>query len=212
MLEGVGAVAPPGVHHRRSPGQHVLALVVVRDDQIHADLPGEEGLLHARDAAVHGDDQGDAPVPEQPQGLPAQAVAVLHPAGDVFEAVRSPGAEVVHQQHGGGDAVHVVVPEHGDPLPLGQGPADPVHGLVHVLHQQGGVGKGPLPLQNQGALLRSGDPPCRQDRREQGGIPRSAQPVRSRLIEVSALPLNVFHGESLLSKAALPAKVQTAPK
>ena len=38
---------------------------------------------------------------------------------------------------GGGDAVHVVVAEHGDLLPPGHGESHPSGGLVHIRHQKG---------------------------------------------------------------------------
>ena len=201
MLEGVGAVRPPGVHHRRGVGQLVLALVVVGDHKVHADLPGVAGLLHAGDAAVHGDDQRHALVPQAPQGVPAQAVAVLDPPGDVLQAVRPPGAEVVHHKHGGGDAVHVVIAEYRHPLPGGQGPADALHRPVHVPHEQGGPEQPLLPLQEGGGLLRGGDAPGGQHGGEEGGIPRLPQPPGPGLVVFSAVPAGVAHGDLLLSWA-----------
>ena len=193
VLEGVGAVAAAGVHHRSGLGQDVLALVVVGDDQIQADLPGVAGLLHAGDAAVHGDHQAHPPVPEGAQGLPPQAVAVLHPAGDVLQTVRPPGAQVVHQQHRGGDAVHVVVAEDGHPLAAGDGPLDARHGPVHVLHQKGGVGEAALPLQKEGRLLRGAHAPGRQDGGEQAGVPRAAQAAGGCRVPVPHNPFLKFH-------------------
>jgi hypothetical protein len=135
---------------------------------------------------------------EGTQGLPAQAVAVLHPAGDVFQAVRSPGAEVVHQQHGGGDAVHVVVAEDGHPLAVRQGAADTGGGLVHVLHEIGGVAQLPLPVQEQGGLLRGGYAPCGEQGGQEGGVARSPEAPGSGLVVVPAGPSGIFHCSSLL--------------
>ena len=200
MLEGIGAVRPLGVHHRHGVGQGVLALVVVRDDQVQADFFGVAGLLHAGDTAVHGDDQGHALLPQGAQGILPQAVAVLDAAGDVFQAVPSAQPQVVHQQHGGGDAVHVVVSEHGHPLAGLQAPPDTGHGLVHVLHQEGRVGQLPLPLQEQGGLLRGLHVTGGQHGGEQAGISRRAQFSGGGLVVISAHPSGVFHGTSLRSQ------------
>ena len=79
-------------------------------------------------------------------GVPSQAVAILDAAGDIVHHVAAPGQEIVHQDHRGGDAVHVIVAENGDLFPAGQGAAHPLGGLVHVLHQKGGIGQVPVPL------------------------------------------------------------------
>ena len=81
MLEGIAAVGPVGVHHRGGMGQRLLALVVVGDDHIHAQRVGEVHLLHAGDAAVHGDQQAGALAVQVLDGITAQSVAILDAAG-----------------------------------------------------------------------------------------------------------------------------------
>ena len=146
VLEGIAAVGPVGVHHGAGRGQLLLALMVVRHHHVHAQGVGVSHLLHAGDAAVHRYQQAD-PLPVQGQdGVPSQAVAILDAAGDIVHHVAAPGQEIVHQDHRGGDAVHVIVAENGDLFPVGQGAAHPLGGLVHVLHQKGGIGQVPVPL------------------------------------------------------------------
>ena len=212
MLEGIGAVRPAGVHHRLGVGQHVLALVVVGDDQVQANFPAEAGFLNASDAAVHGNDKIHPLAAEAPQRVAAQAIAVLDAAGDILHTVGAPGAQIVHQEDRGGDAVHIVIPEHGDLLARCQGAVDPGHRLIHVLHQEGGVGQLPVPLQEGGGILRCGDAPGRQDGGEQAGIPGRAQAVRRGLVVVSAVPSGIFHRASLLSQSRRRSPGQTAPK
>ena len=50
---------------------------------------------------------------------------------------RPAGAEIIGQKAGGGDAVHVVIAEHGDGLAAGKRAVDARHGLVHVAHEEG---------------------------------------------------------------------------
>ena len=194
MLEWIGAVRPVGVHHRGGGRQLGLALVVVRHHHVHAQRGGEGHLLVAGDAAVHGDHQRGPLVAQGLDGVAAEAVAVLHPAGDIAQAPGAAAAQVVHQQHRGGDAVHVVVAEHGDGLPLVEGPLDPVHGLAHVPHQHGGQGQAPLPLQGLGGVLRRHHAPGRQHGGEQIGVSGGAQPLHIPLRRGADVPLFEFHG------------------
>ncbi len=140
---GIAAVGAVGVHHGHSLGEGVLAFVMVGDDQVDSQLPAQCRLLHGGDAAVHGDDELHALAGELPDGDGVQAVALLQTAGDVAAAVGALLSQVVRQQAGGGDAVHVVVAENGDFLPTAQGQSHPAGGQVHVRHpvgvRQGGV-------------------------------------------------------------------------
>ena len=196
VLEGVGAVAPAGVHHGHRLRQYLLALVVVGDDQVQSDLPREAGLLHAGDAAVDGDHQGHALVPEGPQCVPPQAVAVLDAAGDVLDAVRPLGAQVVDQEDGGGDAVHVVVAEDGHALPPLQGQTDAPDRLVHILHEEGGVLQMPLPDQEGPGFAGCLHAPGGHHGGEQAGVARRVEPLRRRLVKRRRVPLGVFHASS----------------
>src|SRR5699024_11593505 len=62
-------------------------------------------LLVAGDAAVHGDHQRGALVPQALDGVLGQAVALLDPAGDVPQAPGTAAFQIVQQQDRGGDAV-----------------------------------------------------------------------------------------------------------
>ena len=91
--------------------------MMVGDDHIQPDGGSEVHLLVAGDAAVHGDHQRGALVPQALDGLLGQAIALLDPAGNMPQAADAAAFEIVHQQNRGSDAVHVVVAEHGDGLP-----------------------------------------------------------------------------------------------
>ena len=83
--------------------------MVVGDDHVHAQGAGKVHLGGAGNAAVHGHQQPGPPVVEAADGLLPQAVAVLDAPGDIADAVRADGPQVVGEQTGGGDTVHVVV-------------------------------------------------------------------------------------------------------
>ena len=185
-----------GIHHRHGAGQRLLALVVVGDDHVHAQGVGEVHLLHAGDAAVHGDQQPGALLVQALDGVAAQAVAVLDAAGDIVQHVGAPALQVVHQDAGGGDAVHVVVTEHGDLLVSGQRLLHPRHGLVHVGHEEGAVGQALLVLQEGGGLLHGPDAPGGQHRRHETGVARRRQTGRRLGMRVGNVPFLKFHGGS----------------
>ena len=81
MFEGIGAIRSVGIHHRRSPGQLILTLMMVRHHHIHTDGGGKIHLLHAGDAAIHSDHQVNAPVVQGTHGVHGEAIAILDAAG-----------------------------------------------------------------------------------------------------------------------------------
>ena len=136
ILMGIAAVGAVGVYHGNCGGQRLLALMMVGDDEINAQLLTQLRLAHGGDAAVHGDDQLDALGVELVDSDGIQAVALLQTAGNVAHRVGAVAAEKIRQQAGGGDAVHVVVAEHGDLLTPGHGKSHPSGSLVHIRHQK----------------------------------------------------------------------------
>ena len=129
--------------------------MMVGDHHIHAQRGGEVHLLVAGDAAVHGDHQRGALVPQALDGLPAEAVAILDPAGDMPQAPDAAAGEIVHQQHRGGDAVHVVVAEHGDGLPprlMARWMRATALSMSRI--SMGDRAEAPVPLQSLGRRLR----------------------------------------------------------
>ena len=95
VLEGVGAVRPVGIYHCHRMGQVLLALMMVRYHHIHTQRGGVFHLVVAGDAAVHRHHQRGALVIEPPDGVPAEAVAVLDAAGDIPQAPGAAAAQIV---------------------------------------------------------------------------------------------------------------------
>jgi hypothetical protein len=69
-------------------------------------------------------------------GRRVQTVALLQPVGDIELTGGAAGPEILRQQAGGGDAVHVVVAVDGHSLAVRQGTADTTHRRLHVRQQQ----------------------------------------------------------------------------
>ncbi len=191
-----------GVHHGYGLGQLRLALVMVRHHHVQAQGVGKIHFLVSGDTAVHGDHQRGPLVPEALDGGLGEAVAVLNPPGDIAQALGPAAFQIVHQKHGGGDAVHVVVPEDGDGLPSRNGLLNPGHGLVHVPHEHGGQRQLPVPVQKLRRCFRGDDAPGRQHQGHQAGVARLPQRRHVLFPRGADVPLFVFHKSALLSRPA----------
>ena len=167
--------------------------MVIGDDEVDAEGGGKGGLLHAGDAAVHGDDERDALLGKRADRIAAEAVALLYAAGDVHEHRRPAGAEIIGQKAGGGDAVHVVIAEHGDGLAAGKRAVDARHGLVHIAHEEGGVDQRAFAVEMRGGLLGRDDAARGQYGRYQIGIACVHQRFDRGIIRFRDEPAFVFH-------------------
>ena len=186
-----------GGHHRRAAGQRVRALVVVGDHHVHPQALGVLRLVHGGDAAVHRDDKGNALPVQGIHCVPVQAVALLHPVGDVGNHRRALAAEKIGEQAGGGDPVHVIVPVDGDALVPLQRQTQAPGGLVHVQHQQRVVEQF-LPAGQKGSgLFRSVLTPGAQSQGRQRGDARPLQGGARLAVTVCPVPLLIFHGRAL---------------
>ena len=185
-------VRPVRVHNGRALRQLLLALMMVRDDERHAQLPAEPGLLQRRDAAVHRDDEPHALRMELADGPGVQAVALLEPPGDVDDAVRTYAAQKIRQQAGGRDAVHVIIAEHGDALPELQRLPHRLHGAVH-LPQEKGVKQRRVRAQQLLRLLRSPAAAPGQHARRQRRIARLLQRIDRGAVRQGGVPDSVLH-------------------
>ena len=185
-------VRPVRVHNGRALRQLLLAFMMVRDDERHAQLPAELGLLQRRDAAVHRDDEPHTLRTELADGPGVQAVALLEPPGDVDDAVRTHAAQKIRQQAGGRDAVHVIIAEHGDALPELQRLPHRLHGAVH-LPQEKGVKQRRVRAQQLLRLLRSPAAAPGQHARRQRRIARLLQRIDRGAVRQGGVPDSVLH-------------------
>ena len=188
----VGVIPAVGIHHGNGAGQLVLTLVVVGDDEIDSLIPAEQGLPVGGDAAVHGDNQGDALGFQGRNGLFVEAVALLDSAGDIVGDAAALTAEKFRQQAGGGDAVHVVVAEHSDPFTPLQGQAQPVSGRLHIPHGQR-VGQRLRGGEKLPGMLRLGIAPAAKHPGRQGRVSCLLQGFHGMPVILRYFPSSVLH-------------------
>ena len=108
---------------------------MVGNDQVQADGAGVGRFDGRADAAVNADDQIDPLAAQRRQRVEVQAVALIHPVGDVRHdqaALVGHRPQRLGQQNGGGHAVGVEVAIDGDGLAGAQGADDAIRGAVHV--------------------------------------------------------------------------------
>ena len=196
MLEGIGAVGTVGIHHRNRVGQQFLALMMVCHHHVHAERVGKLHFLVAGNAAVHRDQQRGTLIVQALNRLAGQAVSVLNTAGNISQTANAAALQIILKQHGGRNAVHIVIAENGNGLAVCNGALDALHGLVHILHQHGGNRQVAFQIQ----ILRSGlcrsDAAGRKNRRKEVRIARAAQPVHILFRRGIDVPLFKFHGAS----------------
>ena len=131
-----GIPGPPRVHQRVRVGKHRRGVVVVGDDEIDAEVPGELGFGNGRHTAVDRHDDLRPIGGELAEGRRVQAVALLIAVRDV-RAHRDPEVPECADEDGrAGDAVDVVVAIDDDALAGGERTVDPVDGPVEVQHRR----------------------------------------------------------------------------
>ena len=131
---------------------------MVGDDHSHPQALGQKGFLHGGDARVHRHHQAAAILRQLADGPGVQAVALVHPVGDIILTLRSPGAEVPDQNGCGGDAVHIVVPIDCNFLSPPDGFLQSGHGLVHIRQQKGISQPIQRSVQKPGSILSTKSP------------------------------------------------------
>jgi hypothetical protein len=109
VLVGIGAVVALRVDHCQRRRQRRVGLVMVGDDQVDAELARPHCRLDAADPAVDRDDQLDAVRMQPFDGRRLEPVAVAQSLRDEMGDVGAEQFQRPPQDHGGGDAVDVVV-------------------------------------------------------------------------------------------------------
>ena len=123
----------------RAGGELALELVVVGDDDVHAERLRLRHLCPGVDAAVDGDEQLDAGAGELVDRRGRDPVALAEPVGQAPADVRAELGEHAHQQEGRGDAVGIVVAVDGDGLSPAQRLVEPPARVGHARHEVGVV-------------------------------------------------------------------------
>ena len=123
--------------------------MVVCDDGVNAEGGGIICLLCGCDAAVHRDNQGYALLMKPADSSAIEAVALIIAIRNIPHTGDTFGGQIVCQEAGGGDAVHVIVSVNGGFFSVCYGLLHTFHCLLHPKHPHGIVQQFALPL-NQG--------------------------------------------------------------
>ena len=139
VVEGIMAVFALGVQHRHGRREGLFRQMVVADDDLDPLAAGIFHLVDGLDAAVERDDQAETAVGRPVDALVGHAVALVVAVGNVeIDLVGETRDEGIDQRDGR-RAVHVIIAIDQDLLPGGDRAVQALHGLVHVLHQEGVV-------------------------------------------------------------------------
>ncbi len=125
-------VRPVRVHQRIDLGQLLAALVMVDDDDGHAELPGFGQRLDAGGAAIDRHQQRRALSRQHADGFGVGAVALEQPVGNVDQRIEAAMPQMPGQQRGGGRAVDVVVAEDRNSLAALDGVGQAGRRALHV--------------------------------------------------------------------------------
>ncbi len=139
MTEAGEIVGPVRIHQRVDLGQFVAGLVMVDDDDRHAELPRFGQRLEAGGAAIDGDEQRRALARERAHRLDIRAIAFEDTVGNVDQRIEPAMAQVPGQQRRRGRAIDVVIAEDRDLLAARCRIRDAFGRRLHLRH---GVGIG----------------------------------------------------------------------
>ncbi|OPZ15445.1 MAG: hypothetical protein BWZ10_01751 [candidate division BRC1 bacterium ADurb.BinA364] len=142
--------------------------MMVRHNDIDAELVGARDFLQAGDAVIHGQNQLNPGARHFFDGFDAQAIAFVDSMGDAPGRLDSQFAKQPHDQRGGRQSVGVVIAEHRDFLAALQGARRALRRDIHVLQQKGIVYRGQRGLQKLRRRLRRIESARGQNARKQG--------------------------------------------
>ena len=135
ILVGIATVVPLRVDDGQRLRQLGVWFVVIRDDQVDAELVRPPPGVGAANAAIDGDDQLNAIRVQSLDRDRQKPITVLQPLGDEMDDIRAEHFECAAQDDGGGDAVHVVVAVDRNPLVAGDRRDNSIDRSAHVGQQ-----------------------------------------------------------------------------
>ena len=182
------------VYHGGCGGQRAGgALVMVGYEHVHAERGGILGLRGGGDAAVHGDDERHALRVQRVERAVIDAVALAVAVGDVRDAFQALTAQIIGDDAGGGDAVHVIVAVDRDGLPAAYRTVHTLDRGGHALHQHRVVQAALAAADEPRGLVHGRYAAQIEHRCEQGSIARCKQLRRDHGLRVWDFPNLRFH-------------------
>ena len=137
VVERIVAVFPLGIQDRDRFRKSLFRKMVVADNHIDSLVAGVFHLFDGLDAAIQGDDQGETVVRGPVDAFVGDAVPLVISVRDVIvDLLRKTPQEGIDQGHRRG-TIHIIIAIDQDLFALGNRLADPLHGGVHIGHQEG---------------------------------------------------------------------------
>src|SRR5205085_12001711 len=141
-------------------------VVMVRHDEIDAELARERRLFHRGYATVDADDHLRAVLRELPERRRVQAVALLVAIRDVGTDHEAKLPEGAHQDRRAGDPVDVVVPIDDDALASRERTTEPLDRAIQIEHRRTIFGR---PRSEEGGHLGDGEAAAGEHLRDERG-------------------------------------------
>ena len=137
VVERIAVVLALGIQHGHRRRQFLFGKMMVADDDIDAVSCRDLDFLNGLDAAVEGNQQAEAIVSRPLYALVRHSVSFFVTVGNVeIHLVGKALQEGIHQRHGG-SAINIIIAIHENLLSPFNCLVQTLHGLVHILHQEG---------------------------------------------------------------------------
>ena len=136
-LERVVAFGLMRIQHRQRIGQSFHCnLMMVRDDDFHADLVGVRHLRQRGDSGIRRNHQLTAARLNGIQRLIVEAVAFFHTIGQIIIKWNVQLPEEMHHQRGGGHPIHIIIAIDRGFFPVLDSLHDAPDSHIHAPHQK----------------------------------------------------------------------------
>ena len=165
---GVTVVAALGVENGHCGRQGSVGHVVVANDEVDAALFGIGHLVDGLDAAVEHDDEFHATLGRIVNAFVRHAVTLVVAVGNVVLDLGVELAQKAVDEGHGCATIYVVVAIDHDFLPPHHGSVKPLHGHVHVIHEEGVVQFSQLRTEEAFGLGHGAEPAIEQQLAQSG--------------------------------------------
>ncbi len=125
------------IQHRTGIGEPLWRLVMVGDDNVHAQATRQSHFLPRRTPTIDRNQQAYPRTGELSHGISIETIPF---AGALWNVVRHLEAQLMkkrHQQRGGRDSVHIIIAVDGDAFALADGCYQALHRLLHPMQAIG---------------------------------------------------------------------------
>ena len=116
MAEAGEVVAPVRIDDRQGRRQLFVGLMVIDDDDIHAELVRFRQRRDAGGAAIDRDEERRALLRQRPHGFDVGAVAFEQPVRNMDQRIEAAMAQKAREQRRRSGAVNIIIAEYGDAL------------------------------------------------------------------------------------------------